>query len=294
MTGQIAVIGLGHLGTALARRLLAAEYQVIGYDLDLAARSRLADLDGLTIDAMAYHDMPELLHWPILLCCLPTTADVEEVLEHVEPPAGTLVIDTTTGDPDATAALGARLAERGVRYTDCTVLGSSAQAAEGDVVAMIGGEEADVDEAMAVVRTFARQWYHLGPVGSGARMKLVANLVLGLNRAALAEGLAFAASQGMDPAATLAVLRSGAAYSKVMDTKGEKMVQGDFAPQAKLSQHRKDVSQILAVGERTAAELPLTLAHSALLDQVIARGYGDVDNSAIIAAYQAGSPRPTS
>jgi 3-hydroxyisobutyrate dehydrogenase-like beta-hydroxyacid dehydrogenase len=117
-------------------------------------------------------------------------------------------------------------------------------------------------------------------------MKLVTNLVLGLNRAALAEGLAFAESLGLDAAASLRVLRSSAAYSRVMDTKGEKMVQGEYTPQARLSQHLKDVRLIRAAGTSAGAELPLSAAHKALLERAVEMGLGDLDNSAVIEAVR--------
>ena len=92
-------------------------------------------------------------------------------------------------------------------------------------------EWAMTKDKQALFDCFARQWFYLGPWGTAARMKLVVNLVLGLNRAVLAEGLAFARACGLDPAVALGVLRAGAAYSRVMDTKGPKMVGRDFEPQ---------------------------------------------------------------
>ena len=95
-------------------------------------------------------------------------------------------------------------------------------------------------------------------------MKLVTNLVLGLNRAALAEGLAFAKAIGLAPAAALEVLLNCPAYSRTMDAKGPKMVAGDFTPQAKLSQHLKDVRIILAEAERAGQAAAAVDAASAV------------------------------
>ena len=96
-------------------------------------------------------------------------------------------------------------------------------------------------------------------------MKLVNNLVLGLNRVALAEGLVFAKAIGLDPARTLDVLKEGNSYSGVMDTKGRKMIDGDFSLQAKLSQHAKDVRIILEEARRGGVSLPLSELHLELL-----------------------------
>jgi 3-hydroxyisobutyrate dehydrogenase-like beta-hydroxyacid dehydrogenase len=117
-------------------------------------------------------------------------------------------------------------------------------------------------------------------------MKLVVNLVLGLNRAALAEGLAFARACGLDPGEALRVLRAGAAYSQVMDAKGRKMVDHDFRPQARVAQHLKDVRLILAEAERAGAAVPLSELHRQLLERVVAAGLGDADNAAVIRAFE--------
>ena len=121
-------------------------------------------------------------------------------------------------------------------------------------------------------------------------MKLVVNLVLGLNRAALAEGLAFAVACGIEPARALEVLRAGVSYSAVMDTKGPKMIAGDFSPQARLSQHLKDVAIILDVAAKANMLLPLSATHYEILERAEEMGLGPLDNSAIVQVYGAESP----
>ena len=115
-------------------------------------------------------------------------------------------------------------------------------------------------------------------------MKLVVNLVLGLNRAVLAEGLSFARSVGLDPTSALNVLRQSPAATIVMQTKGEKMVTGDFTPQARLRQHLKDVRLILE--QSPAARTPLSELHAELLQSLVDQGYGDEDNAAVIRAFE--------
>jgi 3-hydroxyisobutyrate dehydrogenase-like beta-hydroxyacid dehydrogenase len=140
-------------------------------------------------------------------------------------------------------------------------------------------------QAEDLFRLFAARWFHVGGWGSGARTKLVVNLVLGLNRAVLAEGLAFARRCGLDPEAVLAVLRSGAAYSRVMDGKGRKMIDGDFTPEAKLAQHLKDVRLIREEARRAGALVPLSEVHERLLADLVEQGLGECDNSSVIRAF---------
>jgi 3-hydroxyisobutyrate dehydrogenase-like beta-hydroxyacid dehydrogenase len=174
-----------------------------------------------------------------------------------------------------------------IDYVDATVLGSSEQARQGDVIVMAGGRREAVESCADVLQTFARRWFHVGPCGCGARTKLVVNLVLGLNRAVLAEGLNFARRCGLDERALLEILRDGSAYSRVMDVKGEKMLRGDFTPQARLAQHLKDVGLILEQAARVGARTPLSEVHAELLRRVVELGGGDDDNSAVIRAYEA-------
>jgi 3-hydroxyisobutyrate dehydrogenase-like beta-hydroxyacid dehydrogenase len=124
--------------------------------------------------------------------------------------------------------------------------------------------------------------FHVGPCGSAAKMKLISNLVLGLNRAALAEGLAFAEAIGIPPAAALPVLTGSMAYSRAMDVKGRKMIERDFSVQARLSQHLKDVRLMLRAAAKAGMTLPLSDVHRQLMERAEAAGLGDLDNSAII------------
>ncbi len=128
--------------------------------------------------------------------------------------------------------------------------------------------------------------YYTGESGSASRMKLVSNLVLGLNRIALAEGLSYAHAIGVDPAAALQVLRNSAAYSRVMDIKGDKMRMSDFSVQAKLSQHLKDDRIILSSAATAGLEQPLSRTHRELLEKAESAGYGGLDNSSIIQVYR--------
>jgi len=119
-------------------------------------------------------------------------------------------------------------------------------------------------------------------IGNGSRAKLAVNLVLGLNRVALAEGLAFGERLGLDAAAFLDVLKGSAAYSQVMDTKGRKMVTRDFTSEGKVTQHLKDVHLILEQAGARGQELPLATVNAALLEACVARGEADLDNSIVI------------
>jgi 3-hydroxyisobutyrate dehydrogenase-like beta-hydroxyacid dehydrogenase len=282
----VGVIGLGLMGNAIARRLIAGGVNVVGFDVAPATRDEAAKI-GVSVAG----DAGEVLAaCDVVVLSLPTSQIVERVLADADaklrPDA--ILLDTTTGDPDQMAALGERLAGRGVRYLDATIAANSAQIAAGEanIVAMVGGDAEAFAACEPVLRHFAGRTFHLGPCGTGGRMKLVSNLMLGLSRAVLAEALTFAGKCGLDRRAALEVLRAGNAYSRVMDTKGEKMLTGEFSPQGRLSQHLKDVRLILELGDRTDTPLPLSALHRALLEACERAGLGTVDNSAVIRAFE--------
>ena len=280
----VGLIGIGLLGSAIANRLIGAGFTTWGYDPSPQAMSAFSALGGQPITKL--NDVSSASH-PIILC-LPNTDVVEEVLNAVTPRLrpGTIVIDTTTGDPDRTRRLAGRLAEADVSLIDVSVLASSVITQEGNALLIVGSSSAVLQDVRHVLEAISEHIHHVGPVGAGQEMKLVANLVLGLNRAVLAEGLHFSRTFSLDQEAVLQILKSGVAYSKVMDTKGRKMLDEDFVPQARLSQHLKDVRLILEHAEDAQTVLPLSNAHRDLLEKAEAAGNGDLDNSSIIRAWQ--------
>ena len=279
-TETVGMIGLGLMGTALTERLLAAGYGVHVYN-----RSR-EKADPLIARGAQWADNP-LATCDRVLISLYTTETVKAVLGQLDEGfrPGTILIDTTTGSPEQTAALGARLAERGIEYLDAPISGSSEQTHRGEVTTIVGGPRETFEACRDLFECFSKKAFYAGPCGSGAKMKLVSNLVLGLNRAALAEGLVFAQAIGLDGEAALDVLVGTMAYSRIMDTKGRKMVERDFATQAKLTQHLKDVRLMIDAAHDAGLVLPLSEAHRGLLEAAERAGFGDADNSALIEAY---------
>jgi 3-hydroxyisobutyrate dehydrogenase-like beta-hydroxyacid dehydrogenase len=281
---DIGLIGLGLLGSSLAGRLLAGGFPVIGYDLNADRRINLEQIGGRAADSA----QAVAVTCRRIVLSLPNSDIVASVVSEIAPQLreADVIIDTTTGDPEQTASLGRRLAGLRVRYLDAEIGGSSRQVRESDVIVLCGGEPEVYRQCADVFACFARRTFHLGVWGSGARMKLALNLVLGLNRAVLAEGLAFAEAMDFPPELALEIFQAGPAYSRAMDLKGNKMTTRDFTPEARLSQHLKDVRLILAAGERCHARLPLSTQHKQLLEEAESAGFGDADNSAVIELFR--------
>lgn len=284
---NVGVLGTGLVGTALAELLLEAGYRVWVWNRTPAKTQPLCARGALPADTPAAVGT----RCRRVFISVMTTRIVADL---VEGPAGLLspgfvtehILDTTTGDPDETSALAARLTSRGVRFLDVPVSGSSRQIRQREGLYMVGGDREAFAACEDLLRSLTRKYVYLGPSGSGAKAKLASNVVLGLNRLALAEGLVFAEKLGLDPGAFLGLLKMSAAYSVAVDTKGRKMVEADFTPEARLSQHLKDVGIVLKYARARGQSMPLSELHFNLMQSAIAAGDGDLDNSAVIRELQ--------
>ena len=294
MTSSIGLVGLGLVGTAMAERLLAEQFKVVGFDIDSAKCQHLNKLGGKAVNSPA--QVAELVSAEAeavagqtdrIVLSLPNT---EVVLQVVEGPGGILeakthpryIIDTTTGEPEETAALAQRLARQGIYFLDAPFSGSSQQVRDKEVIFMVGGDKKSFEECKDIFDALGEKVFYVGESGNGSKAKLASNLILGLNRLTLAEGLVFASKLGLDAQGFLELLKVTPAYSAAMDVKGKKMLDGDFTAEGRLRQHHKDVSIILKYAEKAEQELPLSKVHLDVLKKAIAAGDGDLDNSAVI------------
>lgn len=287
MSGTVALIGMGLLGSALAENLLKAGFAVRGYDTAPERMRQHAERGGHGAASPA----DAARGASAVMTCLMTADIVREALlgpagalEEAAP--GVVAIDNSTIHPDASAALAAELGRRGIAMLDAPVGGSSGQARRREAPVVVGGDPEVFARCRPILDALAQRVHHVGPNGSGARAKLVINLVLGLNRLALAEGLLFGLRQGLDGKTLLAVLKDSAAYSRAMDIKGERMLEGNFEPEGKLAQHLKDVELMLEVGHAAGAPLLATALHRQLLIAGVAAGLSERDNSSIIAVLR--------
>jgi putative dehydrogenase len=288
MSDPVGIVGLGLMGSVLARRLIAAGFDVVGYDIDAAKTEGLFALGGRA--AASIGDVARAAD-PIILAVF----DTDQVEQVVEGPilaalgqdssrshSGKIVMCTSTCDPDRIAAFARRVGPRGLRFLETPVSGTSEQVRRGEGVGLIGGDRQVAAQVASVLDAIFPVRFHVGDPGDGGRAKLAVNLILGLNRAALAEGLVFATRLGLDPQAFLKIARGSAAYSQVMDTKGTKMATSDFAPEGRARQTLKDVHLMLDQAARCGQALPLLEVHRDILAACVAAGEGDLDNSVVI------------
>jgi len=288
--GPIGIVGLGLLGTALSERLIGAKIPVIGFDIEPAKCKNLTVLGGLV--GTSVREVGERAR--AIVVAVYSGEQVEALfgeLNTIAGPASPIVCMTTCA-PDEIARLAQRAAVLGIPFLEAPISGTSAEVQAGTAIALVAGEAGVIDAAAALLSMMCPRSICVGKIGDASRSKLAINLILQSNRAALAEGIVFAECLGLDGRAFLKAARESAAYSRVMDGKGDKMLARDFQPQSHISQTLKDAELILKDAQRHDLQLPMTLTQAGLLRTAIALAGPDSDSAAVIEAFQR-RPNPT-
>jgi 3-hydroxyisobutyrate dehydrogenase-like beta-hydroxyacid dehydrogenase len=277
----VGIVGLGLMGRALAERLLENHLSVRGYDID-AARTREAAIHGV-VPSPSIADLGRSVDFAIL-----AVFDGDQAQTALgEIPSGLPVLCVTTCEPDRAA----QLARGRPRFIELPLSGTSAQVRAGGALGLVAGDAAVIADAAPLLDAICPRRFILGSAGTAARAKLAVNLVLQLNRAALAEGLVFAERLGIAAPAFLEVLKASAAYSAVMDAKGEKMAGREYSPDSRLAQTMKDAELIRKEAERCSLELPLARANLELLARAVLLCGPDADPAAVIEPLRSGAKR---
>jgi 3-hydroxyisobutyrate dehydrogenase-like beta-hydroxyacid dehydrogenase len=283
MVERVGIVGMGLMGQAFIANMRKSQIAVQGFDLDPVRMDQLREQGGQPVDSPAAaargvdHVVTSLPNSDVARAVMLSSNGIADSARE-----GLIVCDTTTARPEDSERLANDLAERGIRFVDAAVSGTSAMAAAGDLVVIAGGEQRDFEACRPVLASFSRAAYHMGPAGSGARTKLVVNLVLAGNRLALAEGLVLGEKVGLDRENLLAVLQDGASGSKTMVDKGPKMIKADYATQSLISNVLKDSRLMLEQGQKFGAPLLMTALWSQLIQAAYQKGYGDKDVTVFI------------
>ncbi len=285
---RVGVIGLGIMGAPMARNLLRA-----GHAVTVHSRTR-ARVDALVADGATAADGPAAVAAAVeaVITMLPDTPDVEAVvagpdgvLAGARP--GLLAIDMSTIAPAMARTLAARAATASIAFLDAPVSGGERGAIAGTLSIMVGGDESAFARAEPIFAALGRQVTYMGGPGQGQMTKLVNQVVGATTLAAVAEGVLLAARAGLDPAAMVQAVGSGAAASWMLAEQAPRMQRRDFAPGFMVRLQQKDIRLALAA----AADLDITLPTTALVHQLFAtveaQGGSDLGTQAILTALEA-------
>lgn len=282
---HVAFLGLGIMGSRMAANL-----RDDGHELVVWNRTReKAEAFGGVVAATPAEAAAEA---EVVITMVVDGPQVEAVLLGPDGAAdgardGTLVVDMSTIGPTAARAIAARLAERGLRFVDAPVTGSSPKAEAGTLTIMAGGEASDVERARALFEAMGETIVHAGPVGQGQMVKLVNNSLAAANTVALAQALLAGAATGTDLDALVAVMKAGSAGSAMLDLKAGPMRMHDYTTLFKTEHMLKDVR--LCLEETQAAGVPFPAAAGAreVLSAAVGRGHGDDDFASVLEVLEA-------
>jgi 2-hydroxy-3-oxopropionate reductase len=283
---EVGVVGLGVMGSAITRRLLATGHEVRVHDIRAEAVDELV-AEGAAGAAGA----AEVAQAGLVILSLNTPQIVEHAVFGprgllADRSDGVVVIDMSSTDPGRTREYAARARELGARWVDAPLSGGAPGALNGTLSLMVGGESADVEAAMPVLKALATGIAHLGPSGSGQLVKLVNQVLVGCTFAALAESAALVRAAGLQPEDVLGALIGGRADSAVLREFFTKFAELDLTPTGRLRNMVKDLESARDYARSVDIPLPITSAVSELHRWAVAAGHGDADNAALMHYYR--------
>ncbi|WP_237478331.1 NAD(P)-dependent oxidoreductase [Lichenibacterium dinghuense] len=286
MKGSIGIIGLGIMGGAMSRNLVAAGWDVVGFDVSEARRAE-AEADGVAPAA----DVADLARRaPLILTSLPSAAAAAATAAAVVASGaeGRVVADASTLALEDKLAFAHVLSRAGHRPLDCPVSGTGAQAKVKDLVFYASGEAAAVAEMMPAFADLAREAHDLGAFGNGTRMKLVANLLVAIHNVASAEAMVLGMRAGLDPHQIVKLVGAGVGNSRVFALRAPMMAEDVYEPATmKVSTWQKDMDVIGRFAAELGVDAPLFKASAPVYDDALARGFADLDTAAVCRVLEA-------
>jgi putative dehydrogenase len=284
--GKVGVVGLGIMGGAFAKNLVAAGWRVVGYDIDPARRRALARA-GVEIAKDTKALAAEV---PTIITSLPKPAALDATVQaiigaRVRP---RVIVEASTFTIDDKLRAERALRQAGHVMLDCPVSGTGAQAKVKDLVVYASGERAAIRKLRPLFAGFARAVHDLGAFGNGSRMKFVANLLVAINNVASAEAMVLGLKAGLDAKTVFEMVRSGAANSRVFELRAPMMVKDRYDdPTMKISIWQKDMAVIGGFARELGCPTPIFDATVPLYERAMRSGHGEHDTAAVCAVLEA-------
>ena len=283
MEQNIAILGLGTMGSGMAANLLKAGFRLTVYNRTEAKAQPLvaAGARYAATPSEAARDAS------IVIGMLADDAASREVWTGKDSALNTLgkgaiAIESSTVSPAWIAELAALAEAHGAGFLDAPVTGSRTQAAEGQLTFLVGGSANVLETAGPALKAMSKEIVHLGPTGSGARMKLINNFLCGVQAASFAEGLAWIERSGLDPQKAVAVLNAGAPGSPMFRAMGERMLNHNYTVNFLLRLLAKDMRYAEAEAATSHVDLQTAAVARKLFERAIAAGYGEQDMASVV------------
>jgi putative dehydrogenase len=283
--GTVGVVGLGKMGGAFAKHLVAAGWRVLGYDID-AGRKRAAARAGVEI-AVDVGTLAKTV--PVIITSLPhpdaLATTVAEIIADKLP--GKIIVETSTFKIEDKERAEQALRRAGHGTLDCPVSGTGAQAAVKDIVIYASGDKKAIARLRPMFAAFSRATYDVGEFGNGSRMKYIANLLVTIHNVASAEAMVLGIKAGLDPQMIYELVSAGVGTSEVFEVRGPMMVKGKYDNASmSIKLYHKDISVIEDFARRLGAPTPLFSASIPVYSQALAMGLGELDTASVCAVLE--------
>jgi 3-hydroxyisobutyrate dehydrogenase len=284
---NIALLGLGLMGSGMAGRLLDAGYPLRIWNRTPGKTQALVDRGAMV--AKSPRDAAAGAAVVIsMLADVPVCRDMwlgrGEALVDIAP--GTILVESSTVTVEWIDELNRAAKEHGCELVDAPVTGSKPQAAAGQLLFLAGGSNAALDKITPILKAMGRDVVHVGPVGSGARLKLINNFLSGSQAAALAEALSLIERSGLDREKALGVLTEGAPGSPLVKLLSGRMTARQYEPNFLLRLMTKDLRYVVTEAENHALDLDMGRAALRVFEHAIAAGQGEEDMSAVVEQFR--------
>jgi 3-hydroxyisobutyrate dehydrogenase/glyoxylate/succinic semialdehyde reductase len=280
MDKTVGIVGLGIMGSAIARNLVDRGWRVIGFDTDAARRAELAQANVEIVDNVGQVARGA----PIIMTSLPSPSAVEEVAQAIAASGqpSRIVVEVSTLTIADKLRFEAILKQAGHVALDCPLSGTGAQAKTRDLVVYASGDSGAIARCAGLFADFARQSADLGVFGNGSRMKFVANHLVAIHNVATAEAMILAERAGLDPKMVVDMVGPGAGGSRMFQMRAPMMVAGVYEPATmKVSTWKKDMAIIAEFADQVGCATPLFTLTQPVYAEAMAMGLGDQDTAAV-------------
>ncbi|MFK7869806.1 MAG: NAD(P)-dependent oxidoreductase [Roseobacter sp.] len=283
MSEHIALIGAGAMGGAIGTRLLATGNALTVFDLDRDRVAEMVDLGAVAASsaANACRDVD------FVIVSLNASRIVElavfgegGIAQGAKP--GTLIIDMSSIEPDATRSFAKRAAEQGLGWVDSPLSGGAPKALVGELTLMAGGDAADVERAHKVLGHVAANYTHMGPSGAGQTTKLINQVLCGLGFLAVAEATQLALDAGVDVLKIPQALQGGRADSALLQEYLPRFATKDYRRTGRIDNMVKDLNAVNDLARQTGTSMPMTALCTELHRMLTAAGFGGEDQAAVM------------
>jgi L-threonate 2-dehydrogenase len=280
MDKTVGIVGLGIMGSAIARNLVERGWRVIGFDIDAGRRAEMAQANVAIADNVSQVARDA----PIVLTSLPSPRAVEEVAQAIAASGqpSRIVVELSTLTIVDKLRFEAILKQAGHTALDCPLSGTGAQAKTRDLVVYASGDSGAIAQCTGLFADFAKQSADLGVFGNGSRMKFVANHLVAIHNVATAEAMILAERAGLDPKMVVEMVGPGAGGSRMFQMRAPMMVAGVYEPATmEVSIWKKDMAIIAEFADQVGCTTPLFTLTQPVYAEAMAMGLGEQDTAAV-------------